>query len=289
MSHDTIRIAPRPISINNLIERYDALLLDAYGVLVHRDGPLPGACEFISTLKRQCKPFFIVSNTSARLPEQAAARYQQFGFDFEPDQIITSGSLIKPCFEAMQFTGLRCAVLGPEGSFDYVKRAGGIAVRPTEDFELLVIGDQAGFPFLEWMDAAISQLIKRLDGGLSTPLILPNPDLIYPKASGFGFTSGIMAQMIGSVLQQRYPEIKSDPFIRLGKPEPGIFEEAIQRAGTRRIIMIGDQIDTDILGANRCGIDSALIGGGVSLPGSIPSGLATQPDYWLESLAPDAH
>lgn len=288
MSHTTLPANPCPITrIDELIERYDALLLDAYGVLVHRDGPLPGACELISSLQHRSKPFFIVSNTSARLPEQAALRYRNFGFDFAPEQIITSGTLIRPYFLSHHLVGLRCAVLGPEGSFHYVEQAGGIAVPPTEDFELLVLGDQAGYPFLEWMDAAISRLITRLDDGLPTPMILPNPDLIYPKATGFGFTSGIMAHMIGSVLNQRYPNMKGNPFIHLGKPEPAIFQEAIRRAGTRHLVMIGDQIDTDILGANRCGIKSALIGGGVSLARSLPPTSATRPDYWLESLTPD--
>ena len=137
-----------------LIERYEALLFDAYGVLLHRDGPLPGACQLLKRLEKLGKPYFVVTNSAARLPEHAAARYQSFGLPLAPDQIVTAGSLIKGHFETHRLVGRRCAVLGPEDSFHFVEQAGGIATTPKEAFDVLVIGDQVGFPFLEHMDAA---------------------------------------------------------------------------------------------------------------------------------------
>ena len=88
-------------TIDELIKRYDALLFDAYGVLVHRDGPLPGACELLARLRRLGKPFYLVTNSAARLPEHAAQRYRCFGLAIEPEQIISSGSLLKPILPAM--------------------------------------------------------------------------------------------------------------------------------------------------------------------------------------------
>jgi HAD superfamily hydrolase (TIGR01450 family) len=274
------------ITIDELIVRYDALLFDAYGVLVHRDGPLPGACRLLERLQRLNKPFFLVTNTSARLPERAARRYQGFGLPVEAGQIITSGSLLKPYFETANLRGRRCAILGPEDTFRYVEQAGAKAVPPTEDFDMLVIGDQVGFPFLESVDAVLSRLIEKFDRGDSVPLILPNPDLIYPKASGFGMTSGAVALMIEAVLRQRYPGRPGIGFVPLGKPETAIFAEAARRAGTRYLVMIGDQLDTDIRGAGRFGIDSALISGGVAeldFLGHAPEWL---PTYRLAGLEP---
>ncbi len=274
------------ITIDELIARYDALLLDAYGVLVHRDGPLPGAVELVAALNRLGKPYFLLTNTAARLPEHAAERYRSFGLDFDPGQILTSGSLIAPYFAAHGLVGRRVAVLGPEDSVRYVERAGGRVVPAREDFEVLLVGDQVGFPFLETVDTALSRLIARLDRDEPVTLILPNPDLIYPKARGFGITSGAVALMIEAVLKQRYPDRPDLGFVRLGKPEPGLFEEAVRRARTRRLVMIGDQIETDIRGANGVGIDSALVAGGVAGAGFATGASAARPTYLLASIAP---
>jgi HAD superfamily hydrolase (TIGR01459 family) len=276
------------VTIDALIARYDALLLDAYGVLVNKAGALPGAKELIATLNRLDKPYYLVSNTAAHLPEHASTRYGRFGLELAPERILTAGLLIKPHFEAQGYEGLRCAVLGPEDSFRYVENAGARAVSPFEDFDLVLIGDQVGFPFLDGVDAVLSRLIEKLDLGETVPLILPNPDLIFPKASGFGITSGTVALIIETALKQRYPDRADVAFVRLGKPEPGLFEEAVRRAGTRNVVMIGDQVDTDIRGAAEVGLDSALVAGGVSgIAGAIGSG-RPRPTYLLESLAPAA-
>ena len=245
---------------------------------------LPGAAELIGTLNRLDKPYFLVSNTAAHLPEKASARYRQFGLDLPPERILTAGLLIKPYFETRGYRGLRCTVLGPEDSFSYVEGAGARPVSPFEDFDLVLIGDQVGFPFLDGVDAVLSRLIEKLDGGETVPLILPNPDLIFPKATGFGITSGTVALIIETALRQRFPERNGVAFVHLGKPQPGLFEEAVRRTGTRNAVMIGDQIDTDIRGAAGVGLDSALVAGGVGgkrLAGGI------RPTYRLESLAPN--
>ncbi|MGZ8218223.1 HAD-IIA family hydrolase [Methylomagnum sp.] len=275
-------------TIDHLIARYDALLLDAYGVLVHKDGPLPGALALIDALRRAGKPYYMVSNTAAQLPERASERYRFFGLDFAPEQILTAGLLIAPYFAAHGLVGKRCAVLGPPESFRYVELAGAKAVEAFDDFDALLIGDQVGFPFLDGVDTALTQIIRKLDRGLDVPLILPNPDLIFPKANGFGITSGSVALIIEAALRQRYPHRPEIGFVPLGKPQPGLFELAIRRARTRNVVMIGDQIETDIRGANGVGIDSALVTGGVSGLAFAEGDSGPRPTYLLESLAPTA-
>ena len=255
---------PSKIDPKVLIERYDAFLFDAYGVLVHRDGALPGAVSFLNLLKQHGKPYFIVTNSAARLEINAALRYRAFGLPIEPEQIVCAGALIAPYLLSQSLTHRRCGVLGPQDSFRFVERSGACAVPVTEPFDALVIGDQVGFPFLEGMDAALSHLIRRFDQNLPIHLILPNPDLIFPGSNGFGMTCGAMARVIESVLEQRYPLREDTRFKILGKPMPALLEEALLRAGTRNAIMLGDQIETDILAAQSAGIDSALLSGGVA-------------------------
>ena len=146
-------------------------------------------------------------------------------------------------------------VLGPEDSFEHVRRAGGIAIAPTESaqFDALVICDDAGYPFLETMDLILSCLCRAYDNGQEPRLIVPNPDIMYPKSEdSFGFTSGAAALMLEAALGQRYP-LRKPTFARLGKPFGPMFREVQRRVGNKRMIMIGDQIETDIVGARAGG------------------------------------
>lgn len=275
----------QPVCIDDLVGGYAVLLLDAYGVLVNPEGALPGAVELIEELNHSGKPYFVITNDASRLPETAAERYRSFGLALDARHIITAGSLLPAYFARRGLVGQRCVVLGPEGSVRYVEMAGGRVVSPGEPFEVLVIGDETGFPFIDTLDAVLTVLIAKLDREEPVELVLPNPDLVYPKANGgFGITSGSIALLLEAALRARYPNRAALTFARLGKPHTAIFAEAERRAGTRSMVMIGDQLETDIRGANAFGIDSALIAGGVGLPKQIGPIGEGRPTYTLESL-----
>src|SRR5437870_9131223 len=146
------------ITIASLIDRYDVLLLDAYGVLVNSSDALPGAAELTHRLSESGKPYYILTNDASRLPTTAAARYRACALTIAPDRIITSGLLLKGHFAAQRLVGARCAVLGPGDSLRYVEDAGGRIVSPSDAFDVLVIADESGFPFLETVDATLSAL-----------------------------------------------------------------------------------------------------------------------------------
>ena len=153
-------------------------------------------------------------------------------------------------------------------------------------FDAIVIGDQSGFPFLEKVNAVMSALFLKLDRREDVHLILPNPDLIYPDGDeGYGVASGSVALILEAALQLRYPDRSDLRFVRLGKPHRAMFAEALRRSGTMDMVMMGDQLETDIQGANDFGIDSVLVGTGVSDSATAASGrLGPHPTYRLRSL-----
>jgi HAD superfamily hydrolase (TIGR01450 family) len=273
------------ITIEMLIDRYEVLLLDAYGVLVHSTGIIAGAPELIARLNRTSKPYYILTNDASKLPATAAARFQSMGLAIEADKIITSGALLKGYFAKNRLTGSACVVLGPEDSVRYVVLAGGVVVCPEDRFEVLVIGDESGFPFLDTVDAVLTGLIHKLDRNENVHLVLPNPDLIYPKSDrGFGITGGSIALILEAALHQRYPGRGNLYFDRLGKPHAVIFKEALRRSGTRDMVMIGDQLATDIRGAYDFGLDSVLVGGGITHAAAITVGDHPLPTYLMPSI-----
>ncbi len=277
--------SPRIITIEELIARYPVLLLDAYGVLVNSTGALPGASGLIDELNRSGKSYYLLTNDASKLPQTAASRFQGYGLAIEPERIITSGGLLKNYFKTHNLSGARCAVLGPEDSAQYTRDAGGEVVSPANGFDVVVIGDEAGFPFVDTVDMVLTELFHKVDRREQFNLVLPNPDLIYPKAGrGFGITSGSIALIIEAALQLRYPGRPDLCFERLGKPNADIFQEALRRSGTENMVMIGDQLETDIRGAKAFGLDSVLVGSGITDPTTVDIPDHLQPTYRMPSI-----
>ena len=274
-------------TIEQLIARYDALLFDAYGVLVSAAGAMPGAPELIQLLNAAGKPYCLVTNDASKLPETAAARYRRFGLEVDPARIVTSGGLIDGYFREHGLRNARCVVLGTIDSVRYVEHAGGKMVAPQADFDVLVVADETGYPFLEQVDTALTTLFRRIDAGGSVHLVLPNPDLIYPRdETSFGIAAGSIALVFEAALQRRYPDRPRLAFARLGKPAPYLYDEALRRCGTRNAAMVGDQLETDIRGANACGIASVLVTTGVSAADLSRVPAALQPTWRIRSVAP---
>ena len=271
------------VTIGEIVERYSALLLDAYGVLSYSVGALPGAVELIDMLNRLRKPYYVLTNDASALPENRAARYRRVGLNVSAERILTSGSLLKGYFAENDLRGAKCAVLGTEDSAEYVRLAGGAVVSAADGFSVLVVGNQSGFEFVGGVNAVLTALFRTIDKGIAPRLLLPNPDLVYPNDDGFGMASGSVALIIEAALRQRYPDYDGLEFERLGKPNTAIFAEAYRRTGTRDMVMLGDTLETDIRGANAFGIDSALVAGGVT-PASGLNGAVDAPTYWLRGL-----
>jgi HAD superfamily hydrolase (TIGR01450 family) len=274
------------ISIGELLDRYEAILLDSYGVLLHQSGPLPGAPALIGTMNAVDKPYFILTNDASRSPETASRRYHSLGLAIPPARIITSGSLIPPYFAANDLRGKRCIVLGPEDSLGYVRQAGGEVIPAEECAEpdVVVICDEVGFPYLETVNAVLTAMFRSLDANRPLHLILPNPDVIFPRGeSAYGLTAGSIAMVLEAAMGLRYPAGGHPHFVPLGKPHRPIFEEALRRSGTADMVMIGDQLSVDIKGARDFGLDTALVPTGLTHVGR--NGLGEiAPTYVLPTL-----
>jgi ribonucleotide monophosphatase NagD (HAD superfamily) len=253
---------PERLSLDQLLARGQGVLLDAYGVLVDAEGAKRGATALIDRLQREGRPWLVLTNDASRLPATAARHYQAAGLAIPEDRVLTAGSLLGGYYLERGLAGAKSVVFGPPDSRRYVELAGGRIVEPDQEPEVVAICDEAAEDFLGRLDAIVSAVIAAVDAGRPIELVLANPDLIYPKRVGFGIAAGSIGGLIEQVLTLRFGAA-APRFTRLGKPFAPIFEQAARRLGTRDLVMIGDQIDTDVVGANRFGITSALLEGGV--------------------------
>ncbi|HET9620469.1 MAG TPA: HAD-IA family hydrolase [Kofleriaceae bacterium] len=277
---------PTQITVAALLERYDGVLLDAYGVLVDARGLLPGAAALLAELTRRGTPFRIVTNDASRAPATYATRFAGYGVTLDPACFVTSGSLLPAYFRARGLAGARTLVLGTDDSRAYVRDGGGVPVEPAPGMAIdaLAVCDDHGVPFLDGIEIAFSAVVRAVHAGRPPALVLPNPDLVYPKGMGeFGFTAGAMALLIEAALARRFPAAGL-VFDKLGKPAPHLFAEAQRQLGVARVVMIGDQLETDIAGARAAGLDAALVSGVSHWHPSAGAELA--PAYLLASLEP---
>ena len=273
------------VTLDDLIDRFDVILFDAYGVLAGSKSAVKGAPEAIDRLNDLGKPYYVLTNDASRLPETTANRYERMGMSIDVDRIITSGSLLPSYFQESGLTGSRCAVLGTDDSVRYVDVAGGNVVSYGQEFDTLVLGDQSWPHFLETANGVLTALFRKIDKGQGVNLVLPNPDLIYPDGNGFGFASGTAAMMFETALALRYPGRCDLSFTRLGKPHAAIFEEAFRRAETMDMVMIGDTPETDIRGANAYGIASVLVETGTAALDASLLPQQDRPEFRMRSLS----
>jgi glycerol 3-phosphatase-2 len=254
---------PAYATTRDLLERYAGVLLDIYGVLLDRRGTLPGAVELVGALNGV--PYALVTNDASRSVANYVLHLASLGLTVDPARLITSGSLMASYFAAKSLRGARVGVLGTTDSAEYVRKAGGVVVPivPGVEFDVLAVCDVDDGEFLLRVEWALSAVIRGVKAGRPPILLLPNPDLVYPKSPGeFGLTAGAIALMIEAALAQRYSEARF-VFDRLGKPEVHLFAEAARRLNLppAQLLMIGDQLETDIVGALAAGCDAALLAG----------------------------
>jgi ribonucleotide monophosphatase NagD (HAD superfamily) len=278
-----------PVAITALLDRYDGILLDAYGVLVDARGLLPGAAALFAELARRDKPFAIVTNDASRSRATWSARFAGYGITVGAERMVTSGSLLPAYFRERGLAGARTCVLGTADAVAFVREGGGVpvALAPGMELDALAVCDDSGTPFVEGIERAFSAIVRAVDAGRRPALVLPNPDLVYPRGDReYGFTAGAMALVIEAALARRFAGYGLC-FDQLGKPQPHLFAEAQRRIGAARVVMIGDQLETDIAGARAAGIDCALLSGVSRWPpaaNEAASGIA--PTYLLATIEP---
>lgn len=246
-------------TIAALLERYEGLLFDAYGVLLDASGARADARELVERLNNTQYPYAIVTNSASKTLDRTWHWYNDIGLAIPRERIITTGSLIPRYFEEHQLQGRRCAVLGPGDSVAMVEQAQGVVVSPlAEDFDVLVVADESGYPFIATLDAILTRICKTIEAGRFLHLLLANPDHLYPKDSETkGIAAGSVMSLIEAALSSLYGS-SAPRFECLGKPYRLIFDIACEQIGVHRVAMIGDQMATDIKGAHAAGLDSVL-------------------------------
>ncbi|SJM34799.1 HAD-IIA family hydrolase [Mesorhizobium delmotii] len=270
-----------------LADCYDAILFDAMGVLIRENEALPGAADILARLNMSGQPYYIVTNISSGSDETIFARLRGAGLPIPAvDRIVSAGGVARHRVLEELAAGRLVSYMGSaHAAHDIFGKHPNLHCAETaETFDTLVVLDDEGFDFKRAADHTLSTFQRRLiETGEMPRIIAANADIIYPSKNGslvFG------PSIIGPMLQAGLAPFGAPPISVeiMGKPGRAIFEECIARAGTDRLLMVGDQVDTDIKGAKAAGLDALLVTTGLNNCGKLRPDENGAPDYVAKNL-----
>lgn len=247
-------------SFLSLVTRFKAVFLDSYGVLKNYNGLIEGVQQSINFLRSHGIAIRILTNDASRSQEQQAESFIRLGLKgIETHEIVTSGMMAKQFLQQKILSG-KIAYLGTENSAHYILQSGlqPISVR---DINLRAINDIAAFVFLDdegfdW-NVDINKTVNLLRHK-NIPVIVANSDKLYPVSKNdVAVATGGIAKLVENMLNKK--------FIHFGKPDSQMFMYAydeLNRYGSyskNEIMMVGDNLNTDILGGNKFGLKTTLV------------------------------
>jgi len=232
-----------------LEEAYDAALLDLDGVLYVGPDAVPHAAPAVSAARRSGMRLAFVTNNASRRPEVVAAHLTSLGINAEADDVVTSAQAAVRYLVAHLDVGARVLVLGTEGLAEEVEAGGLRPVRRADGAEAVVQGLATT---TSWADLAEAAVVIRS----GAPWVAGNRDATYPSPRGPLPGNGAMVAAL-EVATGRSPVV-------VGKPQPELHLASVERVGAEHPLVVGDRLDTDVLGARTTGTDSLLVLTGVT-------------------------
>jgi len=243
-------------------------LIDMDGVIYKSSEPIPGAVEFIRQLVKRKIPFLFVTNNSQRTKRDIAIKLRRMGFPVEEPHVFTC-AIATARFLARQKPAAMAYVIGEGGLLQALHSNGFAIVDQNPDY--VVVGEGRTFT-METMEAAVNLIL----GGAK--LIATNLDPNCPTSSGTRPGCGAIVAMLEAATG-----VKA---FSVGKPSPVIMREARKelKLRTGEVTMIGDTMDTDILGGVQMGYRTVLVLSGGTERHEVER-FAYQPDIVVDSVA----
>lgn len=237
------------------------------GVLYRGSALIPRADEFINTLRERNIPFRLLTNNSQRARRDVVAKLTRMGIDVEDEHIFTS-AMATARFLAEQKPGGTAFVIGEGGLLTAMHQYGYAIVDHDPDY--VVVGEGRTFN-LELVEQAVRMILQ------GAKLIATNLDPNCPVQNGLRPGCGAMVAML-----EIATGVKA---FSVGKPSPVMMRAARKELGlaTAETTMIGDTMETDILGGVQLGFQTVLVlSGGTSRADLLK--YAYRPELVVESL-----
>ncbi len=209
-----------------------------------------GGTKAIQTLRSRRKRLYVLTNNSTDSVETIHSRLVEFDIPVRKDEVLTSGLLTAEYLSRKN--GEVSYYLVGEAGLEAEMRKYGHRRTEGEDADFVVVGLDRGITYDKLDHAA--RLARA-----GAEIVATHTSRLYMYKTGPAMASGPLVKAIEYASRKRATVI--------GKPSPLMFEIALERVqcSKRDAVMFGDQVDTDIAGASKAGIDSVLITSGVDI------------------------
>jgi HAD superfamily hydrolase (TIGR01450 family) len=238
--------------VTALLRRYDRVLLDLDGCVWVGDEATPRAPEAVTALREGGARIAFVTNNAMLGTDEFVRKLWGLGFQASLEEVVTPGGALQHRL-AERADRLRTAfVIGASPVHRHVADSG---VRILNDTDLASRADVvvvSGYEGIDYDDLRVAtQALSRGAEFLASDL-----DPAYPMADGpWPGTGSIVAALEYATGQKA---------VSVGKPEPALFETALDRLGPGRALVVGDRLDADLAGAEAAGLDAAIVLTGVT-------------------------
>jgi 4-nitrophenyl phosphatase len=235
-----------------------ALAIDMDGVLWRGNTPLPGFAKFFDFLHEQKLRYTLVSNNSTKTPDQYQQKLADLGATVGRESLLTSSLATAEYMKGQFQPGSAVYVVGQDGLHYAMTEAGFVLVPDSsEPADVVVAGLDMHITYEKLRHATL--LIRR-----GAKYIGTNGDLTFPSEEG-------LLPGAGSILAAIEAATSVAPVV-VGKPKRLMFDIAVAKMGVEpeHTAMIGDRLETDILGGQRAGLKTILVTTGVDNEAAIP-------------------
>lgn len=243
-------------------------LIDMDGVLYRGSELIPGADQFIQQLRERNIPFRFLTNNSQRTRLDVVAKLARMGIEVEEEHVFTC-AMATARFLAQQKPGGTAFVIGEGGLLTALHQNGFAVVDHDPDY--VVVGEGRTFN-LELVETAV----RLINNGAK--LIATNLDPNCPTHNGIRPGCGAFVALLETATG-----VKA---FSVGKPSPIMMRAARKELNltTDETTMIGDTMETDILGGVQLGFHTVLVLSGGTKEDDL-EGFAYRPDIVVDSLA----
>lgn len=251
-------------AICNMSHDFKGIIFDVDGVLEFKGSVYPGAIELVHALRRKGIIIRILTSSTLKSRKSCAAKLNQKGFGILEDEVVT----------ASYATAKHLQSLNPRSCWVMLKREGLAEfkhfVHDDQNPEYIVMGDyRQDFRFDN-----MNKALKLLLGG--SKLIVMITEKVDSSMGDVELTVGAYGKML--------EDAAGISATWIGKPNKYVFDVALETMDVQRhrVLMVGDRITSDILGAKTAGIKSVLVKSGEFRESDLTG--EVQPDYVVESI-----
>jgi 4-nitrophenyl phosphatase len=222
----------------------EGIIFDLDGTIYRGSQAVPGAAEFVRRVAEHGIKVLFVTNRSNRTPESVCTQLRSYGISCTNENILTSAQAT-----ARHLRGGSVFFIGEEGLEQALLEAGLTMDPQSPDY--VVVGFDRAIDY-----SKIEKATRLIRAGAR--FIATNPDKAVNADGGLSPGNGAIVAAIAAATGQT-------PVV-VGKPERAIIDIALERMGLapEHVILVGDNLETDITAGRNAGITTVLILTGVS-------------------------